>query len=197
MRLGEMALEEAAKEAAGNWQHFTCFAWHRQPDAADQWAIIYTHNRDSDLLDQSNATVIERAMQPFIESGDVIPENHSHWACGWVEGYSIRVFRRRRITKAFRTYHDLAQRLAEYPVLDEQDHSDREYQATLENIADAAWKLKNEYELPPDWEAAVYSWLSDNDDAAIENCDDRGGYPTEDQLRAAFEGLGYQQTELV
>jgi hypothetical protein len=42
------------------------------------------------------------------------------------------------------------------------------------------------------WEAEVYGWLSDNDPGAIENTDDQGGYPTQDQLRAAFEALGYQ-----
>jgi hypothetical protein len=40
----------------------------------------------------------------------------------------------------------------------------------------------------------VYGWLSDHDCSAIENRDDRGGYPSEDQLRAAFEALGYEQT---
>ena len=62
-------------------------------------------------------------------------------------GFSIRVFRRGKITKAFRTYHDLAVRLANYPLLDEDDYYAREYEATIENIGDAAWKLKNEYEL--------------------------------------------------
>ncbi len=197
MRLGEMTLKEAAKAAAGNWQDFDCFCWHDKPHDAEQWAIVYTQNRDSDLLDQSNAAAIGKAMQPFIENGDVVPEHHHHWACGWVEGYSIRVLRRGRITKAFRSYHALAQRLVHYPVLDEQDYSSREYEATISNLADAAWKLKNNYELPTNWEAAVYSWFADNDNTAIENCDDRGGYPTEDQLRRAFEALSYKQMELV
>ena len=57
MNLGEMTLEDAAQAAAGNWQHFGCFAWHRSQDLhdADNRAVIYTHNRDSGLLDQSNA----------------------------------------------------------------------------------------------------------------------------------------------
>ena len=75
-------------------------------------------------------------------------EHHTHWAVGWVDGYAIRVYRRGRITKAFRTCHDLQSRLADYPVLDEDDYSNRVYEATLENIADAAWRLKREYDLP-------------------------------------------------
>jgi hypothetical protein len=191
MRLGEMELEAAAKAAAGNWRKFECFAWHRDLDDGDQWCIVHTHNRDSRLLDQSNAAAIDKAMEPFL-GGDVMAEHHSHWACGWVDGCSIRVYRRGRITKAFKAYHALAHRMADYPVLDEEDYSRREYEATLENLPDVAWRLKNEYELPEGWEGDVYGWLSDNDPSAVENRDDQGGYPSEDQLRAAFEGLGYQ-----
>jgi hypothetical protein len=193
-------LQLAAKEAAGNWQDFTCFSWFRQDEIDDpeNWAIIYTHHRDSGLLDQSNAEAISNALRSFAEGDNpnVVVESHNHWAVGHIDGFSIRVFRRGHITKAFRKYHELAQKLADYPVLDENDWSLREYEATLENIADAAWRLKNEYELPESWENAVYGWFSEQDCSAIENCDDQGGYPTEEQLRAAFEALDYKQLEL-
>jgi hypothetical protein len=197
MHIGEIKLEDAAKEAAGNWQHFNCFSWHRASDLndAENWAIFYTNHRDSGLIDMSNAETIAAALEPFIEKGDVVVENHNHWAVGWVDGFSIRVFRRGRITKAFRIYHELAQRLSDYPILDEEDYSRREYEATIENLIDAAWKLKNEFELPEGWEESVYDWFSDHN-FAIESSD-RGGYPTEDQLRAAFEALGFPQNELV
>ena len=196
--LGELELEAAAKAAAkaaaGNWRQFQCFCWDREPEDGENWAIIYTHNRDSGLLDQSNAAAIEQTLMPFTNADDpdVVFESHFHWAVGHVDGASIRVFRGGQITEAFRTYHTLAQRLADYPVLDEEDYGRREYEATLENLPDAAWKLKQEYDLPEDWEGDVYEWLSDNDPAAVENRDDQGGYPGEDQLRAAFDALGYQ-----
>jgi hypothetical protein len=196
MRLGEMELAAAAKVAAGNWRTFECFAWHRDLDDAENWTIVYTHNRDSGLLDQSNTAAIHKAMEPFL-GGNVMAEHHHHWACGWIDGYSIRVYRRGRITKAFKAYHALAQRMADYPLLDESDYSSREYEATIENLADAAWKLKNEYQLPQHWEGDVYDWLADNDPGALENRDDQGGYPDQDQLRAAFEALGYGQAQLV
>ena len=133
-------------------------------------------------------------MKPFLgrEPCDVMEEHHKHWAVGWVDGYAIRVFRRGRITKAFRTWHDLQQRLADYPILDEDDYSNRVYEATLENIADAAWRLKRDYDLPSDWAFQVYRWLSDHDCSEIENDDDRGGYPSEEWLCRAFDGLGIQ-----
>ena len=201
-RIGELDLEEAAELAAGNWRDFNCFVWYRDdvPDA-ENWAILYTHNRDSGLLDQSNASVIEKALQPFTEADDddpdVVMESHNHWAVGHVDGFSIRVFRDGQITAAFRKYHELAERLAEYPILDEEDYSNRECEATIENIADAAWRVKDEYELPEDWQCEVYGWLSDNDSGAVENSDDLGGYPSEESLRAAFEALEFRQMEIV
>ena len=65
-RLGELDLKDAAKDAAGNWQDFKCFVWYRDRDLKkpEDWAVIYTHNRDSGLLDQSNAAVIAKAAPP-------------------------------------------------------------------------------------------------------------------------------------
>ena len=72
MDLGELTLEEAARTAAGNWQNFECFAWIRSKDldSPQDWCIIYTHHRDSGLLDLSNSEVIEETLQPFTESDD-------------------------------------------------------------------------------------------------------------------------------
>ncbi len=191
--LGELDLETAAKEAAGNWQHFDCFCWHRVADLddAEQWAVVYTHHRDSGLLDQSNADAIGKALEPSLEGDDVLPESHSHWAVGWIDGFAIRVFHEGQITEAFRPYNRLAERLADYPILDESDYSSREYEATLANIKDAAWRLKNTWQLPEGWESEVYGWLSDNSSNAIENRDDQGGYPKEEELEEAFSALGY------
>ena len=104
----------------------------------------------------------------------------------------MRVFKRGRITKGFRVYHELAERMDEYPILDESDYSEREFNATYENVGEAAWRLKSEFDLTADWQSDVYSWLSDHRDRALENKDDQGGYPEEGDLKAAFEALGYQ-----
>jgi len=197
--LSELDVESAAKEAAGNWQSFDCFCWHRSREIedADQFCIVYTNHRDSGLLDQSNAEAISEAMQPFLdqEPCDVLEEHHDHWAVGWVDGYAIRVYRDGQITEAFRTWHDLQARMNDYPLLDEESYSSREYEATISNITDAAWRVKHEYDLSEDWEREVFSWLWDHDQGEIENTDDRGGYPSEDALRRAFDGLGYERIE--
>ena len=91
--LGLLDLEEAAKEAAGNWQEFDCFCWLRKSDLErpEDWAIIYTHHRDSELREQSNAEVIAEAMRKFAKGDDpdVVWESHFHWAVGHVDGFSV------------------------------------------------------------------------------------------------------------
>lgn len=194
--LGTLDLNDAAHDAAGNWKNFTCFVWFRDDDItdADNWSVIYTHNRDSRLLDQSNAAVIAKAMEPFTEGDDpdVVFESHHHWAVGHVDGFSVRVFKNGDITEAFKAYHKLAERMADYPILDESDYSERELDATYENIPEAAWKLKNEFDLNEHWVGEVYEWLSEHRDNALESRDDQGGWPDEDDLEAAFEALGYK-----
>lgn len=196
--LGTLDLDEAAHQAAGNWRSFNSFVWWRQHemDDADRWAIVYASNRDSGLLDQSNAAAIAKALEPFAGGGDpgVVAERHDHWLVGHVDGFGIRVYDGDGdITEAFRTYYGLLERMDDYPVLDESDYSDREYAATLENIEDAAWRLKRDFVLPEGWRGDVYSWLSDNDPSEIENRDDQGGYPSEESLRAAFDALGFKE----
>ena len=125
--LSELTVEEAAKQAAGNWRDFDSFVWHRRNEIADpdNWAIFYTHHRDSGLLDESNASVIETALRPFSEADDpdVVLESHSHWLVGHVDGFSIRVFRNGEITDACRTYRQLQERITDYPILDEEDEA--------------------------------------------------------------------------
>ena len=197
-RIGELDLDDAAKEAAGNWKRFHCFVWYRDEiEDADNWSIIYTHHRDSGLLDQSNASVINKSLAPFTDGDDpdVVMESHNHWAVGSIEGFSLRVFRDGKITDAFKAYHELAEAMDQYPILDESDYSERELEATWENIPLAAYGVKDDYELPEDWAEHIYDWLSNYRCSALENVDDQGGWPDEDDLRAAFDALGYQEVE--
>ncbi len=121
-----MTLEQFAEKLVGNWKKFDSFGWWGEPAQADQCAIIYTHNRDSGPLDLSNAAIIAKALEPF---GDAIPQRHNHFAVGWVEGFVIRVYRRGKITDAFKAYYELNKRMDDYPVLDEEDFSRRESEA--------------------------------------------------------------------
>lgn len=195
-------LEQAAKAAAGNWKKFDSFAWHRAYDLddADNWTIVYTSNRDSGLLDQSNAAAIEKQMEPFTKGDDpdAVSESHNHWAVGHVDGYSIRVYKDGEITPAFTKWMEIKDQLDDYPVLDEEDYSRREDDATIDNIREEGrFALRNNdksvSDLPDDWAEQVYSWLSDNTPNALENRDDQGGYPSSEDILEALYDLGLAQ----
>ena len=159
--VSDAEIVSAAKEAAGNHRKFECFGWHDQPDDANDWCIVYTHNRDSDILAQSNAAAIDEELQPFIDDGTIVREHHTHWLCGWVDGYSIRVYERDgMITPAFKKWCDIQSRLEDYPVLDDEDLSRREHEEMIEDIR---WlRPAVEQDLPKDWEEKVLDWLWDH-----------------------------------
>jgi hypothetical protein len=172
-------VEGAAKSLAGNWRAFGSFAWHRGYDleSADRWCVWYTSSRDAGLLEQFNAKAISDRLRPFSDADDpdVIFERHSHWAVGYLDGFSIRVYRPDgSITPAFEEFCRIKEALENYPILHEQDYTEREYLETLGNYRTEMWR--DEKTLPDGWEAEVYSWFSDHGlDEFNENRDDRGG----------------------
>ncbi len=202
-------VEAAAQDCAGNHRQFDSFAWHDRPDENDEhWTIVYTHNRDSGLVEQSNADAIAKELEPFVEAGDVMPEHHGHWACGWIDGYAIRVYYHahlpadgfadggeaysgeecREVTEAFQTWCYLQHRLSDYPVLDETDHSRREYEAALEAISSEGRRQVRD-DAPKDWAAQVFSWLWDNKQRELDNRDDQGASPSWEAVREALTDL--------
>src|SRR5207247_5015896 len=140
----------------------------------------------SDLLALSNAGVIAREMEPFLEAGDVLPMPTSHWAVGWIDGYAVRVYRADgSITEAFRKWCDIQERLEDHPLLDDDDHADRELADTLSGIELAGHRLLKEG-VPEDWACSVLDWFDRHDPAAVEPRDGFGGSPSVKQMRAAL-----------
>jgi hypothetical protein len=138
-----LTLEDFAKEHAGNHRKFDSFCWSDRPSASENWALVYTSNRDGGCLAQSNESQINQALERFAdddsENPDVVFERHNHFACGYVDGFRIRVYRtygkrkRRYVTQAFRELFALACQLSDYPVLDESDYSERDYEESRES----------------------------------------------------------------
>jgi hypothetical protein len=194
-------LGAAAKQLAGNWRDYDCFAWSRgyDLDDADKWCIWYTSSRDSGLLERSNEKAINERLRPFSQGDepDLVFETHSHWAVGYLDGFSLRVFRPDgTVTPAFQEFCCIKQALEAYPILNEQDYSDMEWQATLENYANEMWQERKE--LPEGWEGEVYCWFSNNCmDEFIENRDDRGGWAPKERISEALQALGLMSSVVV
>lgn len=187
-------LESGPYPQPGNWMKFDSFAWHNQPVDADAWCIVYAHNRDSTLIDQSNAAVIDAAMSRYVSRGTAREETHNHWACGWIDGYAIRCYTRNgKPTRAYATYCALLDRMADYPLLNEDDYSQREYDAATDWIDQQIGYLSRQHDItvPSSIDGStVYRWLSDNGyDSELDNTDDNGASPSDDSILAALHDL--------
>lgn len=128
MRTEEHIADLAAK-LADNWKRFGSYA--RSEKLPDGFAVVYTSNRDANALTRSNARVIAKALSPWTgwinDGADVSTESASHWACGHIDGFAIRVYDATgAVTPAFTAYAELALAIEEYSILDETDFSNEE-----------------------------------------------------------------------
>jgi hypothetical protein len=96
------------------------------PDKQD-WLVVIGRNRDSDCLANSNFDCAFTSLGG--ESDDCEVHSFDHWACGWLEIIIVRPD-----TDCARTAEEIESSLANYPVLDEDDFSQRENDAY-----DEAW----------------------------------------------------------
>lgn len=79
-------------------------------------------HRDSEMLDESN---FDTAKALFEDAGICTRVlSFGHWAVGWVEGLYIPA-----TIAAAKVAREIAQRLESYPVLDEDDYSERQSDA--------------------------------------------------------------------
>jgi hypothetical protein len=135
------------------------------------WPNYYSsgfgQSRDSDDLEQSNFATALKALGGESETVQVVRE--SHWAVGWVEWIAIH----QDDDKALEIADELRDRYENYPVLDDDDWSAREWETVC-----SAWERSdlreriyvcNRFgvsifaarrdELPPDDNGAIYEYL--------------------------------------
>lgn len=164
--------------------------WGGNDQIFKTWSIgPVIRTRDSDILQESNADALERALEEaFPHSADYRVERFNHWAVGWVEHLSFRaVTKNGTPTSIFAWILGWQDALDNYPVADEEDFSRRELDATLENIHNEGHGLaKPDAE---DWESAVYTYLSEHNQRAVEPRDGGGGYPSREEIHTALEAL--------
>jgi len=128
-------------------------------------------------------------------------EQFSCWLVGWRLHLVVQVYEYvpvlhttvKRYTPAFDLLWDIVQELNDYPILDEEDYCEREYKATQDNIDNAihCWRDKDHDrpDLTDDDIEKVHSWLWDN--CQVENIDDQGWYPSDNDIKDAYIDLGY------
>jgi hypothetical protein len=154
--------------------------------------------RDSSIAEESNADALEKILNDDYPelSEDWTITRCNHWAVGWVEHLSFRVFDAdgKTPSKIFRVLCGVADKLANYPLLDEDDVSRREYEDTLENIESAGRQFLKDNP-PDDWASQCFSWFWESDQHAVECRDGNGGYPSDDEMKACLKALGLLDPE--
>jgi hypothetical protein len=95
----------------------------------DYYSSGFGQSRDSDCLEQSNFATALAELGGESETVIVVCENH--WAVGWVEWIAIH----ESDDKALAIADSLVKRTNNYPVLDEEDLSQRE-----QDEADKTWR---------------------------------------------------------
>lgn len=184
----------AAAELAGNWRKFDGFCWYRGydlPDAAG-WMVWYTGSPQSGLLEESNQKVTNDRLAKFADGDDpdLVFEQHSSWVVGHLDGFSVRVVGPDgAATDAFREFCGIQKAIDGYPILDEQDYSNREYAATLESYAREVGKQKDA--LPEGWAGEVCDWFEEHGHQEyVESRDDRGGWAPREAITTSLTDLG-------
>lgn len=119
------------------------------PDQSS-WLVVIGRNRDSDCLAESNFDCALEMLGG--ESETVQVHRFGHWACGWLEIILIDP-----TSAAAEVAADIESSLADYPVLNESDWSEREYNAYGEaweswGASEFRRELVRKLDLPEDME---------------------------------------------
>lgn len=131
------------------------------------WPNYYSsgfgRSRDSDYLEESNFVTALKAIGGESETVTVVRE--SHWAVGWVEWIAIH----QDDEAALRTADELRERYNDYPVLDENDFSEREWEG-----AQSCWTnlpLRERVDLCRDEGLSIFAarhdWIPEGDSGRI------------------------------
>lgn len=158
------------------------------------WSLgVIIRHRDSNLLEESNADCLIKLLEEdkSIENDWMITSCNS-WLVGWVDHLSFKIFEEdgKTPSKVFKVLKSWFDALSDYPIADESDYSEKEYNATYENIESAGRRFLIDNP-PEDWASQCYRWFSDNMPKAIESSDGNGGYPSDDEMKDALYALDF------
>lgn len=117
--------------------------WTR-PDyyAGASWPDHYVflgQNRDSDSVTRSNFVTALKHVGG--ESETVLVIHEGHWLCGWVEWIAIH----KDDEAALRKADEAVEALADYPILDDDHHSELEYSEAAEFWAGLSVRERADY----------------------------------------------------
>jgi len=157
------------------------FAYYGDLHEADGWGRTgLGQHRDADELTRSNWEVISKDLLERFPD-DFQAESYNHWAVGWTEELRVRVIKEEvaaeldgnftdleeeDLTEAFKACIEWAEKLADYPVADEEHFSRLEHEELMEylhNEVYSEWdRQRDDADPPDDLEEKVARKLFDN-----------------------------------
>lgn len=143
----------------------------------EEWSHMYiflARTRDSDNLEESNFEAALKALGGESDTVKIIRD--SHWACGWIEWLGIDESDAAALEKA----DDIADALADYPVLDENDYADREYRDFWANCKKAVQDYCHEHGL--EYSDALTERVAQNSDEITSEY-----WPSEEEIEKAIQ----------
>ena len=137
-KLKSSLFESVMSGGLDSWSNYSGHDW-------SGWYCGPMRTRDSGILDQSNFDVALELLGGEVE-GRVEVRSVGHWACGWFD--QIMVKNDESNIESIRVLLEIKSSLEDYPVLDESDYFEREFDAaceyaeqTKEDIADSLLAL--------------------------------------------------------
>jgi len=164
-----------------------------------RWALgPVFRTRDSSLLEVSNAFALLRHLEGHPELVEDWRETHaSHWAVGWVDHLSFRVFdlegEETTIYHLIRQWFD---GLADYPIADEEDFSRREDEALYASVRWSGQRHVRD-DAGDDWVERVVVYLAEHDPRQLESRSADGPSPDDDAVFDAMLELGLVERDEV
>jgi hypothetical protein len=121
VRGGTVRVNTLATEARDVLDRLPYYSDARNVDRRGWMSGGFGQHRDSDALERSN---FETARRIYTDAGvQTAADAFNHWAVGWVEELVVPI-----TTASVRILEELRARIDSYPVLDDEDFSEREWQ---------------------------------------------------------------------
>lgn len=134
------------------------------PNETDRWVLgAVFRTRDSSLLESSNADALIKHLEsdPSLED-DWTVTGSNHFLVGWVDHLSFKLLDAPgEPSRIFRLIMEWFDALSDYPVADEEDYSERQWDAFVENVA---WACSDHVRssAPDDYAEVVADWMACN-----------------------------------
>jgi len=144
------------------------------------WPEMYVflgRTRDSDNLDNSNFETALTELGGESDTVKVICENH--WAVGWVEWIGIN----ESDDTVLQLADEMKDRLSDYPILNEDDYSQREWESYNDNVSQAVRDYCNDKSL--EFTDEQRGEIADRIIQASNECGE-DTWPDEDEIYAAL-----------